>query len=158
MIRLILSLLICLLSTVGYSQETAHTATSQTTEQTPVVRTEAQALDEFETLKSEPDNFLSQLVSMAATIGVLIGLIMIMTWVLKKLLNSRLEQINSKSAIKVLETRNISPKTAIHVVDVYGKNYVVAESVNGVTPLGLIEQLPPKSDFEKIMQNKNPIS
>lgn len=144
------------MSTFAYSQDSTKPV-GPVSEQAPVVKSEPHSLDEFETMKHEPDNFMSQLLSMAATIGVLVGLIMVMTWVLKRLLNSRIEQINSKSAIKVLETRNISPKTAIHVVDVFGKNFIVAESVNGVTHLGELTQPPPKSDFEKLMQNKNTI-
>jgi flagellar protein FliO/FliZ len=157
MTQYILSLLICLFSTFTYAED-APKPDLPNVEHPPAINQETHPLDEFEVMKNEPDNFMSQLLSMAATIGVLVGLIMIMTWVLKRLLNSRIEQINSKSSIKVLETRNVSPKTAIHVVEVFGKHYVIAESVNGVTALGELTQLPPKSEFEKLMQNKNTIN
>ena len=154
--QLIYTLIFCLLTSMAQGQETRNPSTKPPVEHVPapVVKDEPHFPEEFETMKSEPDNFLSQLWSMAVTVGVLVGLIMLMTWVLKRMVNNRTEQVNSKSDIKILETRNISPKSAIHVIEVYGKNYVLAESINGVTALGETRS-PLKSDFEKILQNKD---
>lgn len=113
-----------------------------------------EVIHDVEEFKAEPDSFMTQLTGMLTTIGILIGLILFFTWLLKKLLNNRLEQINSQSPIRILETRNISPKTAIHIVDVNGKQYVLAESVNGVTYLGE-GKLPPPNKFEDVMNKQS---
>ena len=83
----------------------------------------------------ETNRFLTEFVSMLATLGMIIGLILIVGWFLKRLVNTRMEQANSTSGIKVLEKRTISQKTVIYLIDVQGQGVIIAESHNGVTRL-----------------------
>lgn len=105
----------------------------------------------------DTDRFLTEFMNMMATLGLIISLILVFAWFLKRMLNSRQEQANTTSLIKVLERRALSPKTAIYLIEVEGKSIVVAESQNGVTPLihydTLDEETPPEipSAFNKIL-------
>jgi len=83
----------------------------------------------------ETNRFLTEFVSMLATLGMIIALILIVAWFLKRLVNTRMEQANSTSGIKVLEKRPISQKTIIYLIDVQGQGVIIAESHNGVTRL-----------------------
>ena len=92
-----------------------------------------------EELISEPtpetNRFLNEFINMMATLGLIVSLILIIAWFLKRMLNSRQEQANATSLIKVIERRSLSPKTAIYLIEIEGKSLVVAESHNGVTRL-----------------------
>src|ERR1700722_16543977 len=88
-----------------------------------------------ETRKPGEDRFIFDFINMLATLGLLISIILIATWILKRLLNTRLQQMNSSSNIKIVERRALSPKTAIYIIEVNNRNLVVAESVNGITQL-----------------------
>jgi flagellar biogenesis protein FliO len=108
------------------------------------------------------DKFLSEFISMLATLGLIIALILIVAWFLKRMVNARQDQANETSIIKVLERRSLSPKTAIYLLDVEGKSLIIAESVNGVTHLvnyntsedeeGKHSEIP--SPFKKILEQK----
>jgi flagellar biogenesis protein FliO len=92
---------------------------------------------EISSPRSQPDDdqFYSQFLSMLSTLGIVVAVILFITWVLKQLLSTRIQQMNSSSAIKILERRSLTPKTAIYLLDVYGKGIAIAESQNGVTRL-----------------------
>lgn len=108
------------------------------------------------------DNFMAQFLNMLATLALIIILILIVTWILKRFLNTRIQQINQASPIKILERRGLTPKTSIYLIEVRGKHIIIAESVNGVTALGTIHDLPepqpeeesPHKDFSKVLDDK----
>jgi flagellar biogenesis protein FliO len=83
----------------------------------------------------ETGRFLTEFINMATTLGLLISLIFIIAWFLKRMLNAKQEQANSTSLIKITERRSLSPKTVIYLLDVEGTSLVIAESHNGVTQL-----------------------
>ena len=85
------------------------------------------------------DNFMREFLNMLATLGLLIALILSVTWVLKRMLNTRIQQMNSKSVIKILERRSLTPKSAIYLLDIQGKGFIIAESHSGITTLGTME-------------------
>lgn len=95
----------------------------------------------FEDIYGEPapaaDNsrFWSEVVNMMATLGLIISLILIAAWFLKRMLNTKQEIENTTSIIKVIEKRGLSPKTVVYLLEIEGKSVVVAESQNGVTLL-----------------------
>ncbi|HEV8052406.1 MAG TPA: flagellar biosynthetic protein FliO [Parachlamydiaceae bacterium] len=93
----------------------------------------------FEDIYGEPapetNRFWSEVVNMMATLGLIISLILIVAWFLKRMLNTRQEQVNTTSIIKVIERRALSPKTVIYLLEIEGKSMVISESQNGVTYL-----------------------
>jgi flagellar protein FliO/FliZ len=83
----------------------------------------------------DTNRFLSEFISMVATLGLIISLILIVAWFLKRMVNTRQEQANETSIIKLIERRSLSPKTAIYLLEIEGKSLVIAESPSGVTRL-----------------------
>lgn len=96
----------------------------------------------------ETDRFLSQFVSMLATLGLIIALILFIAWFLKRMVNAKIEGENATSAIQILEKRNLSQRTTLYMIEVNGKGILVAESQNGVASLGTypVEEEEPKDD------------
>lgn len=84
----------------------------------------------------ETDRFLSEFLSMLATLGLIIALILFIAWFLKRMVNAKIEEANLTSSIKIIDKRNLSPKTIIYMIEVNGKGVLVAESQNGVASLG----------------------
>lgn len=88
---------------------------------------------------SEPakqnDKFFAEFLNMLATLGFIIALIFIIAWFFKRMMNTRMEQINSTSLIQVVEKRALSPKTALYLLEVENKTILIAETPSGVTPL-----------------------
>lgn len=85
--------------------------------------------------EKESNRFLVEFISTMATLGLIISLILIVGWFLKRLVNTRIEQANDTSGIKIVERRMISPKTAIYAIEVEGKGIIIAETASGVTHL-----------------------
>lgn len=84
----------------------------------------------------EEDHFYQEFFKMISMLGLIIILLLLASWFLKRLLSSRTEQINNTSLIKIVERRMLSPKSAVYVLDVLGKKIAIVESQNGVTSLG----------------------
>lgn len=85
---------------------------------------------------SEPDQFQDKFFRMLYLLALLIGLMVASSWFLKKIMHKRAESLNISGNIKVLESRALSSKSTIYLLDVNGKGLLVAESHSGVHPLG----------------------
>lgn len=107
----------------------------------------------METPDKHNDRFYVEFFNMLATLGLVIAIILIAAWLLRRLLNTRLEQINTTSIIKIVERRALSPKSAVYLLEIYDKIMVVAETQNGITQLGEFS-IPPEAEISK----KNPLS
>lgn len=94
----------------------------------------------------EEDHFYQEFFKMLSMLGLIIMLLLLASWFLKRLLSSRTEQINNTSMIKIVERRMLSAKSAVYVVDVMGKKIALAESQNGITCLGdvSLKDFPPQ--------------
>lgn len=98
-------------------------------------------------LREDEDRFFYQFIKMLGTLGLLIGFMLFASWFLKRLLNTRVQQMNTTSYIKVIERRALSNKSSLYLVEVQGKTFVVGESMQG---LSLITNfIKPFSEFEK---------
>jgi flagellar protein FliO/FliZ len=75
------------------------------------------------------------------TIVVLVGLlalIILTVWMFKKISHGRLRSFNSLKSVKVLEKRPLSPKSMLYLIEVSGKQVLIAESqleVRAITSL-----------------------
>lgn len=118
--------------------------------------------DLVETPDKSNDRFYVEFLNMLATLGLVIAIILIAAWFLRRILNTRLEQINTTSTIKVIEKRALSPKSAVYLLEIYDKVIAIAETQNGITQLGEFtipsesevtkENIP--SSFVKILEKK----
>lgn len=106
----------------------------------------------------ENDRFLGEFINMLTTLGIIIVIILIATWFLKKMVNTRIQQLNTTSYIKIVEKRTLTPRTSLYLLDIHGKGFILAESNNGVTSLGSFDvnemETTPSSSFKDIMENK----
>lgn len=84
---------------------------------------------------NEGDHFTRGLLQMLLTLGIMVALIYYVSYLIRKMMNNRQQQINETSGIKILESRSLNQRTAIYLVEVAEKEYLIAESVNGVTLL-----------------------
>lgn len=65
------------------------------------------------------------------TIVVLVGLLVLIiltVWMFKKISRGRLRNFNYLKSVKVLEKRPLSPKTMLYLIEVGGKQVLLAES------------------------------
>lgn len=93
----------------------------------------------FEDLIPKPvpqdDRFFTELLNMLATLGLILALILFAAWFLKRMMTSRLNQINTSNSIKIVERRVLSQKTMLYVIEYENINVLIAESQNGVAKL-----------------------
>ncbi|QLH35282.1 MAG: flagellar biosynthetic protein FliO [Parachlamydiaceae bacterium] len=77
----------------------------------------------------------------------------------QKMMNTRMEQLNTTSEIKIIEKRLLTPKTSLYLIDIHGTGFILAESLNGVTSLGSfnvneMENSNGQEPFNKLMENR----
>lgn len=85
------------------------------------------------------DNFFYEFAKMIFMLGIVIGLLMLVMWVLKRMMNARFEQLSEGDNIHVVERRYLSQYTTLYVIDLPGKRIVCAESHHQTT---LLAELP----------------
>jgi flagellar biogenesis protein FliO len=85
------------------------------------------------------DRFFYELLNMAVTLTFIVVVLLIISWLVRKMLGKRMEQLNTRSGIKIIERRPLTQKSTIYVLDVHGKGFVVAEAANGIVHLGDVE-------------------
>lgn len=75
----------------------------------------------------------------------LIGIILLFfltIWLFRRAPMTRSKQLNNKKNIKVIESRQLSPKTMLYLVEVGGKQIVISESHIHVEKLTTIDWMP----------------
>ena len=97
-------------------------------------------------------NFGTEFTKMIFLLALVIGLLMISAWFLKRLMKQRLESMNDISQIKILERRIINQKTIIYIVELPGKRLVIGESPSGLVNL---TELPPENASEDQTSSKS---
>lgn len=102
-----------------------------------VVDTSVQELSIEETPSN--DSLSSAISKMIFTLVALLVLFGVSYWLLKRMGRSRIKNMNQSKAIKVRERRPISPKTTLYLVELAGKEVLVAESQLDVRTLATYE-------------------
>lgn len=80
------------------------------------------------------------------TIVVLVGLLVLIIltiWMFKKISHGRLKTFNVLKSVKILEKRPLSPKSMLYLIEVGGKQVLIAESqleVRQITTLDYLEK------------------
>ncbi len=120
------------------------------------------SLEDLKNGAGTEDHFLRGFMNMLTSLGLIVVLIFLISWFLKKMMNTRIQQMNVSSDIKILERRALTPKTTIYILEVKGRGIIVAESINGLTRLeqfNVGNKEPSSFDTllkEKMDQEKNP--
>lgn len=117
---------------------------SQVTSAEPTPPTQELPYPYVEEIKTENDGspFLKEFLNMLWTLGLLLGGLFLVAYLLRRLLNARQDQANVTSAIKIMERRALSNKTSLYLIEVGEKAIVLSEGSNGVT---LLDVTPKKS-------------
>ena len=97
----------------------------------------------IETGEKESDTFQAKFFHMLLILFLLIAFMFIASWALKRLMKSKLSNMNMGSTIKVIESRSISPRATLHVVAVNNQNFLIAESPTTVTYLAALSKETP---------------
>lgn len=79
--------------------------------------------------------FIPELMNMLFMLGLLVLLILLASWYLKRVVNTRIQQANDTSEIKIEERRALTAKTSIYLLRIKDKHVLIAESSNGITLL-----------------------
>jgi flagellar biogenesis protein FliO len=97
------------------------------------------------------DRFTSELINMVTTLGLILALMIGVVWLLKRTVNARMINVNTSSAIQVLDKRMLSNKATVYLLDVNGKGILVGESATGIARLDSDIPLEQSSSGEPIV-------
>jgi flagellar protein FliO/FliZ len=94
----------------------------------------------------EPDNFQGKFFNMLLVLGLLIGFMILASSMLKRLNQSRLQQVNQTSAIKIIETRALSPRSSLYLITFNNQEILIGESTQGIHTIAS-QSIPIKNDI-----------
>ena len=77
-------------------------------------------------------HYWNEFVNMLTMLFFIVAFIVLTGWFLKRIMRSRLRQANSSNTIKILEKRNLTPKSAVYLLEVHGRTILVSESADGI--------------------------
>ena len=99
-------------------------------------------------------SFFDEMMNMFLILGGILAAMIVVAWSLKRLLNTRMEQMNADSQIKIIEKRHLSPKSILYLVELQGKGYLLGEGAQGVVSLGEVQLPPQKRSFQEVMNGE----
>lgn len=94
-------------------------------------------------------NYWGQFFSMLLTLGFILCLIFVSVYFLKRVMRSRMHQLNKSTGIKILERRALSSKSSLYLVDILGKGVVISESASGIN---VITEFPVNMNVEDMLE------
>lgn len=112
--------------------------------------TERNPFDPFPLEEPAPDaptdsRFLGEFFYMLLMLGLLIGVVFLAGYVLRRLTSTRIEALNTTSRVKIMERRSLSQRSMVHIVEIDDKEYLIAESPGGITAVPLENSCSDKS-------------
>lgn len=121
----------------------------------PRTRNHAKLLEELDKEGDHTADFSGELVQLALSLGTILVVLLILSWIVKRFMNTRVEQVNQSSNIKILEKRYLNPKALIYLVSIGNKNIIIGESPQGLVNLGEIRG--DITEFEKVMSGQTQV-
>jgi flagellar biogenesis protein FliO len=108
----------------------------------------------LEHTERESDTFQAKFFNMLFILALLIGFMILASWTLKRMMKTKIHQINIASTIKILETRYLSPRATLYLVEVQDQTLLIAESPTHVTYLThLPQEMPSEQKRQDSPQN-----
>lgn len=108
-----------------------------------------------ELFKDESGNssrFFQEFLHMLSILGIMIAVLLLAAWSMKRLVAGRMQQGNTTSSIKILERRGLTAKTAIYLIEIDEQRIAIAESSNGATLLFHMKSSEPSQpSFEQLI-------
>lgn len=105
---------------------------------------ELATLDAMTTSASQmqPGDLGAAFAKMLISLVVLVALLFLSYWFLRRIIHNRLQKGGSQSSIHILEKRMISPKTMLYFIEVENKKILIAESHLEIKRLESFEETP----------------
>lgn len=86
-------------------------------------------------IEHESDTFPKKFFNMLVILLLLIGFMLLASWALKRMMKTKITQLNTSSSIKILETRYLSPRATLYLLEFQNQTCLIAESPTTVTYL-----------------------
>lgn len=83
----------------------------------------------------QSDSFQTKFFNMLYILALLVAFMFLASWALKRMMKNRMTHLNTGSNIKVLETRYLSPRATLYLIETHEKTFLIAESPTSVTLL-----------------------
>lgn len=98
-------------------------------------------------------NYWQEFVNMLITLALILTLVFITVWFLKRFMRSRMHTLNRNTGIKIYERRALNPKASLYIVEILGKAVVISESPAGIQ---LITELDPDTNLDSLHSPPSP--
>lgn len=83
----------------------------------------------------EEFNYWKEFMQMLFSLGVIVIILLFGAWFLRRFVNKKVLQGNSANLIKIIETRPLSHKASLYLIEVHDKTILISASPSGVTSL-----------------------
>lgn len=104
----------------------------------------------FSRSEKETDDFHTKFTNMLGILALLISFMLLASWMIKKMMKTRVTELNTQSSIRVLETRFISPKSTLYLLEVMGQGLLIAESSSGVHQISKIRLPSDEAGYQEL--------
>jgi flagellar biogenesis protein FliO len=131
----LIPLFFLLFSPTIIAAEEEHPANHQPKEFESIPLHEDKGYEFLNHIEHETDTFQSKFFNMLFILALLIGFMILASWALKRMMKSKLTQLNTSSHMKILETRYLSPRATLYLIEVEDKAFLIAESPTAVTSI-----------------------
>lgn len=105
---------------------------------------------------TEANPFMDEFLHMLFLLGLLIAFLILVVWVMKRLAQTRVQQANISSSIKILEQRSLSQKSTLYHIAFEEKQFIIGESANGISLIHSESSEPPtekqNEQFSKMLE------
>ncbi len=113
---------------------------------------EGEALQEVSIGLSE-STYGKDFFNMLFSLFILLGLLFVSVWFIKRLMRSRLNASFRHSEIQILERRALTPKSSLYLITVFGKALLIADSQQGVE---MLAEFPYEEEKEELKEETHP--
>lgn len=84
---------------------------------------------------TQDNRFLAEFFYMLLMLGMLIGVVLFASYLIKRMTSTRIDSLNATSNIKILERRALSQRSQIYLVEIEDKKFMIAESPTAIAAL-----------------------
>lgn len=97
----------------------------------------AQDLPPAEAPDIELDNsrFMGEFIKMLLILGAMVGVLLAISWWVKRWNQASFEKANDTNIIKVIERRQLAPRVNVYLIEVEGRTVLVGETPHGLARL-----------------------
>jgi len=125
-----------------YAQEAETPAKTQEQHVDKPEKSDESTVEDLFDFGEAPVSYKGAFLRMMLTLLGLLALIVVSVWMLRRVSQGKMKQMNSGRSIKVIERRPLSAKSILYLVEIDGKRVVVAESHLEVRTIANLDTLP----------------